>query len=75
MRPGSDVFLKEDVSHILAALLLTNETAAAALTAATGADAAPYTTPFRQGYAAAIAAVGVALGIDVRGLSVRQLYR
>lgn len=64
---GSDVFLKEDVTSILRAIVLTNEMAAAAM----GTDAAPY----RQGFTAAVAAVATALDIDVRSVTVRHVLR
>jgi len=54
---GSDVFIKEDVRSVLQALLATNET----LGQMAGADVQQY----RQGFAAAIAAVATALDIKL----------
>lgn len=54
---GSDVFIKEDVRSVLQALLATNET----LGQMAGADVQQY----RQGFAAAIAAVATAFDIKL----------
>ena len=55
---SSDVFLKEDVRHMLQAILATNEELARQF-------ADPQVQTYRHGFSAAIAAVAVAFNIEL----------
>lgn len=66
---GSDVFLKEDIESIITALLMTNETAAAVMSAPND----PRAVAYRAGFGAALMAVATALDIPAPVATMRRM--